>query len=211
MAYGLQRYQLSAPDWLGDDRFDIVAKVPEGATKEQFATMLRDLLTSRFKLATHHEEKEIQAYELVVSKNGPKLEESVDDSQSAPGTHEATSRATLGPDGFPVLPAGRSSAMVMMKGRARMRMAKTSMEQLAARLSSQVSCPVTDATGLKGKYDFTLSWVSQILQAQDGDADSPGPDIFGALQQQIGLKLESKKAPVDVLVVDRIEKLPTEN
>lgn len=212
MAYGIDRYQLSAPDWLEGARFDIVAKVPAGTTMEQFSLMMRNLLAERFKLEVHHDQKAMQSYEMTVGKNGPKLTESTDvPDTAAPGGPPAPFTKTLGADGFPVLPPGRDQSMIMMKGRARMRVSRMSMAQLAVRLAGQLGQPVKDATGLTGKYDFTLSWVTSGLTAQGGAADDPGPDIFGALQQQLGLMLESKKALVDVVVVDHIEKLPTAN
>ncbi len=203
IAYGIPRYRLSAPDWLGEARFDLVAKLPDGATREQFQLMLQNLLRERFHLALHHEQKEAQAYDLTVAKNGPKLQEASDD--PAPAPSPLRSPPTLGPDGFPMLPPGRAAASRTMNDKARTRFAAASMGDLAANLSSQLGRTVTDSTGLKGKYDFTLSWVRG-----GPDADS-GPTLFGAVQEQLGLKLTSTKAPVDTLVIDHIEKTPTEN
>ena len=84
------------------------------------------------------------------------------------------------------------------------------MAEFAGRLSDQLRSPVSDATGLKGRYDFTLNWVMDG-PGYSADDLALGPTIFGALQEQVGLKLEQKKGPVDVLVVDRIEKTPTGN
>jgi uncharacterized protein (TIGR03435 family) len=199
MAYSTPYYRVSAPDWLREARFDIVAKVPDGATMEQFHLMLQNLLKERFQLAMHHEKKEMQAFELTVAKNGAKLQESTGDPAPAPPGTRA--ERTLGPDGFPVLPPGRFSSTSMISDKARQRFAATSMGDLAGNLSGQLGRPVTDSTGLKGKYDFTLSWVR----------DDSGPTLFGAVQEQLGLKLTSTKAPVDIIVVDHIEKTPTEN
>jgi uncharacterized protein (TIGR03435 family) len=205
VAYDIPYYRISAPDWLREARFDIVARVPDGATKEQFRVMLRNLLTERFKLVLHYEKKEMQVYELTVAKNGPKLQESTGDpAPTPPGTR---SERTLGPDGFPVLPPGRFPWTSMIAGKARQRFAATSMGDLAENLSLQLSQPVTDSTGLKAKYDFTLFWDYQNLS----DPNATGPALVGALQEQLGLKLTSTKAPVDTLVIDHIEKTPTEN
>src|SRR5207247_8322826 len=109
-AYDLKRYQYSAPSWLDDERFDITAKVPEGATKEQFQTMIQNLLAERFKLTIHREKKEMAGYELVVAKNGPKLKESVDVPQpdgagsATPGPPPGPPKLNLDKDGFPELP-----------------------------------------------------------------------------------------------------------
>jgi uncharacterized protein (TIGR03435 family) len=215
-AYDLKDYQFSGPDWTQSTRFDISAKIPAGASKEQFRLMQQNLLAERFKLAFHHEKKEMPAYELVVAKNGPKLKESVEASPPVDGTPEPPASLPPGPpspktdsNGFPILPPGRGPlTMVIGNGHATMRSVEESMAQLVGRLSDQVRRPVTDATGLNGKYDFTLNWV---MEGPGFSTDDPGPTIFAALQDQLGLKLESKKGMVDILVVDHIEKTPTEN
>ena len=227
-AFDIQRFQLTGPSWLDSERFDITAKIPDGATKEQFRLMQRDLLTERFKLTLHHETKEMPLYELVIGKNGPKLKESVE----GPEPPSATPPPGAGPpkidkDGYPILPAGRGMMMMMMNGRARLQFGNQTMEQFVRMLSGQVGRPVTDATGLKSKYDLTLSWVPEnmgmagrggLAPPPEGGAPLPslpdrdtGPTLFGALQEQLGLKLEQKKGPVDILVIDHLEKVPTEN
>jgi len=210
IAWGVEHYQLSAPDWLSNDRFNVVAKVPEGATKEQFRLMLQDLLRERFKLVVHRAQKEMQAYELTVLKNGSKLTQSGDDPDQNPAAFP-TGPPKLDPDGFPAIPAGRSPYMAIMYDRARWRAVSTSMDEFATSLAVQLGRPVTNATGLKGKYDFTLSWVSSQLRTQADDSNTAGPDLFRAVQEQLGLKLDPKKAPVEMLIVDHIERLPTEN
>ena len=231
-AYDIQRYQLTGPSWLDTERFDITAKVPEGATKEQFRLMQQDLLAERFKLTLHHEKKEMPLYELVIGKNGPKLKESAEDpapqgAGPAPGPPPPPGPPKIDKDGYPVLHAGRGTMMVMMNGRARVQFSNQTMEQFVRMLSGQLRRPVTDATGLKSKYDFALFWTSEnmgmagrggLAPPPDGgaplvslpDSDS-GPTLFGALQEQLGLKLEQKKGPVDILVIDHMEKVPTEN
>ena len=217
MAYGIEHYQLTAPDWMQSTRFDIVAKVPEGSTREQFRLMLQSLLAERFKLTVHREQKDMQAYELTVGKNGPKMRESADTPTGVgPPAPAERPKTQLDKDGFPALPAGNFPSMIMMKDRARWRVAKMSMEEFAGRLAVQVGRPVSDATGLKGKYDFTLSWVTAPARPPSADGTVPAPDdagptIFGALQEQLGLKLDSKKVAVDMLVVDHMEKVPAEN
>lgn len=236
-AYDIKRYQISGPSWLDSERFDVKAKVPEGATKEQYRLMLQNLLAERFKLTLHHDKKEMPMYELVVAKNGPKMKESVDDpapkDDPAPASPPPSGppKFTMDKDGYPVLPPGSGPMTIMMNGRARMQVSKMSMQDFAGRLSGQVSRPVTDATGLKGKYDFILSWAADgmgprgpgglmpppppppeggVPMASTPDLDS-GPTLFAAIQQQLGLKLEPKKGLVDILVIDHMEKVPTEN
>jgi uncharacterized protein (TIGR03435 family) len=206
-AFDLQDYQLSDQVWMQSTRFNVAARIPEGATREQFLLMLRNLLTERLKLKFHYEKKETQAYELVVMKNGPKMKESsaVPDREDTPARPPTEFKRDA--DGFPILPLGRELALVTTAdGRAAMSESETTMEQLARILTAQVNQPVTDATGLHGKYDFTLHWVGEGAALVDA-----GPNIFRALQEQLGLKLESKKGMVDVLIVDHLEKTPTEN
>jgi uncharacterized protein (TIGR03435 family) len=209
LAYDIQGYQLSGPDWMGMTRFMISAKVPPGTTIEQFHLMLQNLLAERFRLILHHERREMQAYALIVSKNGHKLKESPEavpseDDESKPSAN----LADRDENGFPVLPPGRQSAMMGIQGGyTAQRFSDESMAQLASTLAGQVRHPVSDDTGLKGKYDFTLKWIM-------GGALSPddtGPTLFAALQQQLGLKLEPGKTMIDIFVVDHIEKTPTEN
>src|ERR1017187_586637 len=99
-AYGVKDFQISGPGWLDSERYDIVAKVPRGATKEQSKVMMQNLLAERFKLALHREKKDLPMYALVVGKNGPKLTESVED----PAVAAAMREPTVGKDGFPVMP-----------------------------------------------------------------------------------------------------------
>jgi uncharacterized protein (TIGR03435 family) len=206
-AFGLARYELSAPDWMETARFDMSAKIPEGTTKGQFALMLRNFLAERFKLTYHREKKEVPGYSLVVAKNGPKFKESVpspppDDSDRPDAKPSPMKRDEAG---FPILPPGRDSTMTVMRGYASQRFGEETMETLAMHLGFQLHAPVADATGLKAKYDFSLRWV------MDRMPDEAGPNLFRALQEQLGLKLESVKTPIDVLIVDHFEKTPTEN
>ena len=206
-AYDIKDYQYSGPEWTQFTRFTVSATVPPGATREQFRQMMRNLLAERFKLTVHHEKKDMVAsYDLVVARNGPKFKEvkappPADDAPLEPGPLKTDA------NGFPVLPRGHGYTMAITHDRAALHSDEESMPKLAEKLSRQLRQPVTDGTGLKGKYDITLYWVTELRPS----ADEPGPTIFQALQEQLGLKLESRKGPVDMLVVDHIEKVPTEN
>jgi uncharacterized protein (TIGR03435 family) len=190
-AYHIQPYQISAPSWMESERFTVNARVPAGTTPEQLRLMQQSLLEERFKLTYHHEEKEMPRCELLVAKGGPRLKASVGEPTATDGREPG---ATITPD-------GRVSA----------RYSNLSMAELAGILSKQVHLPVTDATGLQGEFDFTLSWVMDQGEPSAAlDADS-GPTIFSALQVQLGLKLEQKKGPVDRLVIDHADKVPTGN
>ncbi len=226
-AYAVQRSQISGPPLLDSEHFDVAAKVPPGTTTEQFRQMIQSLLAERFQLKLHRETKEMPIYELEVAKGGPKLKESAaappDAAQAAPGQPLRSDK-----DGYPILPRGRGSMMAMAPGRARLQGEQETMDQLAARLSMMVGRPVRNGTGLTGKYDFVLSFAPDVSMMNmgmpkpppDADGRGPGPaapgddsapSIFTALQEQLGLKLEQKKGPVELLVVDHVEKTPAEN
>lgn len=203
-AYKIHDYDFSGPGWLGSTRFDFLAKVPAGATKEECQAMIRNLLAERFKMAVHRETREMQVYELTVAKNGPRFKESTpkdppkDDGPSGPLKRDG--------DGFPILPPGMSAAIIA--GHARMQSEDQTMAWFAERLSERLQTPVTDATGLAGKYDFVVSWA---WEEGPGAASAAAADLINALQSQLGLKVERTKGTVEVLVVDHIEKVPTEN
>jgi uncharacterized protein (TIGR03435 family) len=258
-AYGVRRNQISGgPNWLDSERFDIVAKVPAGATKEQVKVMLQNLLAERFKLTLHRETKEMPMYALVAGARGPKLKDSTvldtpapSESQPTDGGREAGAPAVppplpprpgtggmkIGPDGCPETPpmaAGRAGNFMMMtpNGECLISNGQT-MEGFAAQLSNWFDRPVIDQTGLKGRYDLRLRYdPSSMPGGRSGPAmikDGPGPTpaggdpanrilpdgdppgIFSALQEQLGLKLETRKGAVDLLVIDHVEKKPTEN
>jgi uncharacterized protein (TIGR03435 family) len=215
MAYNVPYYAMSAPDWLITTYFEIRAVVPEGISKDQFATMLQNLLADRFKLVAHRETREIQRYELTVAKGGPKFKEAVP--PPAKGDSKAAAPSFPIPqdkDGYPILRGGMS--MAVMGDKARASWHDVSMAMLANQLSNQLHGPMTDATGLTGKYDIDIYWSADTgLRADapgaDPARDPSGPTLQQAVQEQLGLRVESKKGPVDFLVVDHAEKVPTEN
>ncbi len=212
-AYGLDNYQqqISGPGWIDTEKYDIVVKIPPGATKEQFQQMLRSLLTERFRLVVHHETKLLPVYELVVGKNGTKLKESAEDPNAvAPGAG-APPVVDHDRDGFPVLPAGRPG-LISSFGPGPHSRWRASQQRISA-LTRSLGFPtaagrfVIDKTGLTGKYDFTLEYD---MQGGPPD-DNPNLTIFDAVQQQLGLRLVDAKAPFDVVVVDRAERVPGQN
>jgi uncharacterized protein (TIGR03435 family) len=233
MAYGIAHYLLSGLGIADSERFEIAAKPPEGATKEQVKLMWQNLLADRFKLKVHRENKEITGYELVVAKGGLKVKESAppppatdDAAAPAPPRPDGPPKFHMGKDGFPELPAGRGPSMIIVNDRARWRASEATMEQLASMLGGQLGQPVKDATGLKAKYDFSLFWANESFSGSraaavagpEGGAPvpgliepDPGPLLLQAIESQLGVKLEQKKTMVEILVVDHAEKVPTEN
>jgi uncharacterized protein (TIGR03435 family) len=190
-AYGIHAKQfINGPAWVETDKFDITAK-PEGDGQpnlDQYKAMFQKLLADRFKLAFHRDKKELSVYAMVVGKNGPKLTKSEGNPNSPP---------SLFFRGLGTLPARNAS-----------------MAEFAGVLQGAVlDKPVVDQTGLTGKWDFTLTWTPDEFQftglgvkVPPPDGKSAAPDLFTAFQEQLGLKLESTKAPAEVFVIDRVEK-----
>ena len=203
MAFDIQSYQLAAPSWAATAKFDITAILPPGATRAQYRLMLQDLLANRFKLVLHHEKKEAQVFELVVAKKGTQLREAVND--SVPGD-EGTLQP---PPTAPTPPPGYRGPMSVVCTRC-------SMELLASRFSALIGQAVTDGTGLKGIFNIRLQYSLSAPQTtatpeQGLTASNAEANIFDALQEQLGLRLVSKKGLVDIVMVDHLEKVPTEN
>lgn len=222
-AYDVKPFQLSGPDWLGTTKFDLTATVPKGATKEQYRLMLQNLLAERFKIRVHYEKREGKAYSLVVGKNGSKMKESVEEPATQDGMTAATSpaKALKDQDGFPACPVGRGARTLIVNGRVRLCANQVTMERLVALLTNWSGHTVTDETELKGRYDFVLTYAPAGVPAAGGTPSPDGstasvpesesdPDLIGAMQQ-LGLKLEQKKTMIDMLVIDHLEKVPTEN
>lgn len=236
-AYDVKQYQVTGPPWLDTERYNIVAKVPEGATKEQVNVMWQNLLKERFGVVLHHESKEFQVRELVVAKGGSKLKETTLDPNAPPLSP---------PNGPPPGPPGplkmdkngvpemdRPGLMMMVQPNAagggpvgRVVARAQPISGLAGMLGNQLNGPVLDKTGLTGKYDFNLEYTPDLSrmpppppgmaapgQAPNAstEASEPGSNLAAAIEQQLGLRLVSNKAKLDVVVVDKAEKTPTDN
>jgi len=259
-AYNVKPFQVTGPDWLGTTRFDIIAKYPEGAKKEDASKMLQSLLADRFKLTFHRTSEEHPVLALVPGKGGIKLKESaetpkpIDESSPAP----AGTMTTQGPDGpirmtvkpgvgavvdmgekgrmtYSVIPAKQAIhidlSMVTISGLADM------MTQMMQQFSGGVGGgrQIVDMTGIKGNYEAALdiSLADMMAMARSAGMDIPGAPAGGPASgpngtavasdpnsgaqtvtdaiQSMGLKLESRKAPIEQLVVDHMEKAPTGN
>ena len=224
-AYEVPPHQLSAPSWMDDgERFDIVAKVPPGATKTDVPLMLQNLLEERFHLKVHHESREAPAYALTVGKNGSKTQEYA---VPLPADIVEAARITgYDKDGVPIVRPGYSTGMMgSANGQTFIAIARQPIGSLCQFLSKILQTPVVDLTGLTGRYDVRLHFaVEQIAplatSAPSGEtglspaapqASDPAPTLVEAVQNQLGLKLEAKRLPVDFLVVEHAERRPTEN
>jgi uncharacterized protein (TIGR03435 family) len=176
-AYDAADWQVSGgPDWLGSDRFDIEAKPDHPASREQTMAMVQSLLADRFHLTMHHGQKELPVYALAVDKSGPRLAAH----QGELGFQQAVRRGAPGHVAF----------------------LNVRMPRFAWFLKTEVGREVIDKTGLAGNYDFKLEWVPDDLAQKDAS----GPNLFTAVREQLGLKLESQKGLVDFLIIDRAEK-----
>ncbi len=209
IAWNVQSFQISSKSAIDKDRFDVIANVPEGATRDQFRQMMRNLLAERFQLKTHLESKDFPVYELVIAKNGLRLKDSA-------GASESSKTIAL-PEGFPTLPAG-PGLVVKLLSRGAYQLVWTRGQQqpiseLARALRAPGQEPIIDKTGLTGKYDFTLEYTMDTPAASDagGVEPPPAPGIFTALQEQLGLQLVAKKLAFDVVVVESFERTPAGN
>jgi uncharacterized protein (TIGR03435 family) len=218
-AYDIKHYQLTAPDWTATVNYEIGAKLPPDAIKEQFREMIRNLLSDRFKLEFHWSKKEMAMYDLVAAKGGPKLKESVDrpadDGRDDLPSGGRGGGAAADADGYPNIAKDCSGCMAInAAGKARYRATKESVKNFADMIGNQLRMPVNDRTGLTGKYDIELSWSAGggIDRRSEADAGAElGVTMEAAVQQQLGLKLVSNKGLVDILVVDKAERNPAEN
>ncbi|HEY4089770.1 MAG TPA: TIGR03435 family protein [Bryobacteraceae bacterium] len=188
-AWDVKKFQVSAPDWLSSERFDIQAKIPSGATKDEGRLMIQNMLADRFKLALHRTTKESSIYALTIAKGGPKLKE-----------------AETGPGAQP------KRMMTMNEGgRMKMDLKGATMSAIVDMLGLQLDRPVIDMTGLTGSYDVLMEFAPLPSPAATAPDPNSAPTIFSALTEQLGLKLEARKGPVETVVVDSMEKTPTEN
>jgi uncharacterized protein (TIGR03435 family) len=222
-AYDVKLYQISGPAWLDTERYDIVAKVPEGATIEQVPAMWRNLLAERFGMVLHHESKEFQVDEVVVAKGGPKFKETTLDPNASPAT-ERSGGLKFDGNGVPEMNgsgfmmttlAGPAGPVGYMVARAQ------GLSLLLKILEDRLRHPVVDQTGLTGKYDFGVQFTPDLSEVRlplgaapgppSADAGEPWPNLVAAVEQQLGLRLVPSKAKLDIVVVDKAEKAPTDN
>ena len=192
IAYGVRVYQVVGPDWTRSQLYEVTAKPPDGARKEQISEMLQNLLAERFRMKTHWETREQAGYALVVGKSGPKLKKADDDE--------------------------KSKNIISTAGHLEYR--ATTLDNFAALLTG--CCfrerPVEDRTGVDGRFDIVLDVAKEDLRvlsvpagrSSSADESDPAPTIFAAIRE-LGLELKSSKVKVKYLVIDSAEKVPTPN
>jgi len=242
IAFKVKPYQVSGPDWMRSQRFDILAKLPAGATKEQVPELLQALLQERFQLKAHRENRENNVYALVVGKGGPNLKESPPDSNAPAEPAPGALTFGAGDNQFSVNPSRGGATVVSAQGGTtkitpgpdgtlRMEMSKVTMPAFVEMLTPLVDRPVVDMTELKGNYqvamDISMETIFNVARSsgvnlgalgargavpgQPAAATDPsGSSIFTSIQQ-LGLRLESRKMPAEFIVVDHVEKMPSEN
>lgn len=201
-AYGVRPEQISGPGWLDSARYAIAATVPLGAREEQLSLMLQNLIAERFHLKIHKETKDFPAYELVIAKNGSKLKPSGGDRPELSGRYTTRMEDGVSRLSFHAAPLSTLVAALNIP--------------LGTMYGNIVSGgSVRDNTGLTGAYDFSLEFAGSmgpggavVPVASDPPA---APGLFMALETQLGLKLHETTAPREVLVIERIEKVPTPN
>ena len=182
-AYHVKDFQVNGPDWLDTQRFDIAAKAAGQFTDDQLRVMMEALLADRFKVALHRQTKEMQAYVLVIGKGGSKLIESKTEGDTDLQADQQRMQVTI---------------------------MRTPLSQLTDMLYGILRTPIVDETGLTGKYDVKIN-VAKYMPGTDGGSIDPIGLIITALQEELGLKLESRKVAIDLLIVDHAEKTAGEN
>jgi uncharacterized protein (TIGR03435 family) len=246
-AYKVKPYQVVGPDWMknlvGSQRFDVVATMPAGATKEQVPQMLKALLIERFKLEAHEDTKEANVYALLVAKGGPKLKESAppppptEEDAAKPASSGSNSVSIKTTTGGATISTGTGETQKMSvspDGKTmHLDISNVTISKLADGLAPMLDRPLVDMTELKGRYDVALDLSMQEMMnvaraaganvpppaagaasasgnPADAASDPGGGSIFTAIQS-LGLRLEKRKTPLVSIVVDKVEKMPTEN
>jgi uncharacterized protein (TIGR03435 family) len=227
LAYRLKLYQISGPDWIGTDRFDVAATLPEGSLPSQVSTMMQALLEERFQLKFHREKKEFPIYALEIAKGGLKMTE-------APPSAELANADPRAPQAFTGTGSNQGVSVNLGQGSSftfsnnKFEAKRLTMANLAGTLERFLDRPVVDMTDLKGSYDFAVDVTPEdyramlirsavvagvvlppeVLRFLDGSS-SP-ESLFDGLAK-LGLRLDTRKAPLDVLVIDGALRTPTEN
>lgn len=224
-AYRVKRYQLSGPGWMNETRWDILAKIPAIQPADRAPEMMQNLLAERFKLAIHRENREQSVYELVIGNGRLKIKEAAAGEEAA-ATPQPARPGSPAP-GFSV--SGGTTGTVRVtpgpNGGMQMQMAKITMDALADTLMQFMDRPIVNATELKGNYQVTLDLPIELMMGMPAaqkltailglgsfgmTPDTSGAAIFQAVRD-LGLELKSRKAPVETIIVDHVEKTPTPN
>jgi uncharacterized protein (TIGR03435 family) len=219
-AWNVKDFQIVGPGWIGDERFTIDATMPPDTTADQTRAMLRNLLADRFKVEVRRETRPLSIYSMVIAKNGLKM-------PNTPPPHaKELGNSGFATDGFPFVPPEVTGVTVfIINGQMRITAQQATMHELAVQLERLLDRPVTDETKLTAKFNFILNCSPEGLTGPGGrplpalprdaatglEAGEPLRDVFSALQSEIGIKLEPKRGPLEMIVIDHAEKVPTAN
>jgi uncharacterized protein (TIGR03435 family) len=223
MAYQVKPNQIIGPDWIATERFDIAAKIPQGSNREKIREMIQSLLEDRFQLKTHRDKKEFPVYGLTQAKGGLKIKPLPPDPEDA--NRHAFDMTASGSAAGVNIDFGGGSSLSLTPGKFQVK--KLSLTQFCDALSRFADRPVVDMTEAPGLYDFSVDLTPEdyralLIRSAINAGVSLPPEAMRALEgvsgdslflslQSAGLKMETRKAPLDVLVVDSISKTPTEN
>jgi uncharacterized protein (TIGR03435 family) len=209
-AFGVSFYQVSGgPDWVESGLYtvqakmdepatDVLAKLPPDQAWKMRQRMFQAVLADRFKLTVHRETRQLPIFALMIAKSQPKFSPA---QPVPPAANDGSGPNPPRPRGTMSMRGGPDGMLLTAQG--------ATMDQLAAQLAGQLHTRVENNTGLTGKYDFTLHFASDN-GLNGSNSDTVAPSVFTAVQEQLGLKLESRKGPVEVLIVDHVER-PSEN
>lgn len=224
VAYRVKDFQIQGPSWMESARFDVEAKLPDGSSKGEIPEMLQTLLADRFKLTLHRETKEHAIYALVAGKDGPKLKPADISEPDKAALDKAALKENPGKGAIP-----RGAMLVRMDSAGmHLKAPAASLANVAEMLSRFAERPIIDMTHIQGEYDFDLAFSPRVMRGMPGSkvmpphggeerppAEAAAPEeaagsIFDAVQRY-GLKLDARKAPIEMLIVDHVERTPTEN
>jgi len=224
MAYRVKAYQVTGPDWIASDRFDLNAKLPAGSSSDQIPEMVQGFLADRFGLKFHREQKELPVYALILGKTPLKLVKSAPSADGAETKGAVSVNGSGSADGVSVN-MGNGSYYTFKDGKFEIK--KVTMAMLATVLERYVDRPMLNMTGLEGNYDLSVAvteedYRTMLIRAAVNSGIVLPPQALQLLDtgsiaslidglQQLGLKLDARKAPLDTIVVDQVLKTPTEN
>lgn len=209
-AYDLGRHQISGPDWISQEQYNLMAVLPPDLDNARFMVMLRRLLSTAFSIKSHSEFRNLRVYVLTVAKSGPNLKPA----EAPPESSAPVDQLSALQQRLQSRITGRTKPGNPGMSRS-VGMASGTVQEFAELLSKSLSTPVVDKTGIEGVYSLSLSWkeenslsLSSAPGEPGGNSDASGPSVFVAIQEQLGLKLEPTKALVEVLVLDQASKTP---
>jgi uncharacterized protein (TIGR03435 family) len=217
-AFDLKSFQVVLPEGLSGEHYMLRAKLAPASTAGDFRRMMLKLLQDRFALSYHMVSKEMTGYVLGVAKGGVKARIAVPEDVSDAGKaaqplpmRDGLPDFKMDADGFPVMPGARGPVLYSDGASSRLVWGGATMPELAGRISIQMAAPVTDETGLRDRYDIRLRWSGDGLSGRAASAESEWPHLIDALRSQLGLTLERKSVSVQTVVVDHIERTPTDD